>query len=503
MENRGIRTVTKKFLLAIDQGTSSSRAVVYDHATNVVASSQQEFAQHYPAPGWVEHDPEDIWTSVQTVTRAAMREASAGPADLAAIGITNQRETTVIWDRKTGRAVCNAIVWQDRRTADYCASLRERGAENEVMAATGLRLDPYFSATKIAWILDNVDGARRRAEQGELAFGTIDTFLLWRLTGGRVHATDATNASRTLLFNIHTQQWDDRLLELFQVPATLLPDVRDCAADFGTTDEETLGGAVVIGGVAGDQQAALIGQAGFQDGMTKSTYGTGCFVIANTGRTALQSRNKLLTTVASRFDGKVSYGLEGSVFVAGSAVQWLRDKLEIIGNAAQTEEIAGRTGVVDDVYVVPAFAGLGAPYWDPHARGAILGLTSGSGREHIVTATLQAVAYQTRDLVDAMADDGIRPSVIRVDGGMVGNDWFLQFLADILGVRVERPQNIESTVLGAAYLAGLHSGLIASIDDVASMWRSERVFEPQMDDDRRESLVAGWARAVGSVRTTE
>ncbi len=495
--------MTGRLILAIDQGTSSSRTVVYDDETNVVASSQQEFSQHYPAPGWVEHDPEDIWASVQAVTRAAMRKANARAADIAAIGITNQRETTVIWDRKTGRAVCNAIVWQDRRTADYCASLRERGAEDEVMAATGLRLDPYFSATKIAWILDNVDGARRRAEQGELAFGTIDTFLLWRLTGGRVHATDATNASRTLLYNIHTQKWDDRMLELFAVPAALLPDVRDCAADFGTTADDTLGGAVAIGGVAGDQQAALIGQAGFRDGMTKSTYGTGCFVIANTGRVALPSRNKLLTTVASRFDGNVTYGLEGSVFVAGSAVQWLRDALRIIGSAAETQAIAEHTGVVEDVHVVPAFAGLGAPYWDPHARGAILGLTSGSGREQIVTATLQAVAFQTRDLVDAMADDGIRPSVIRVDGGMVGNDWFLQFLADILGIRVERPRNVESTVLGAAYLAGLQGGLIGSIDDVASMWQSERVFDPRMDADRREGLVAGWARAIASVRTTD
>lgn len=489
-----------KYILAIDQGTSSSRTVIYDHSTDVIASAQREFAQHYPRPGWVEHDPEDIWDSVHAVTREAMQQAGASAADITAIGITNQRETTVVWDRKTGQPVYNAIVWQDRRTAEHCEKLRERGVENAVIKATGLRLDPYFSATKIAWILDNVDGVRRRAEKGELAFGTIDTFLLWRLTGGAVHATDATNASRTLLFNIHTQQWDAGLHELFDVPQSLLPDVRDCASDFGTTDDASLGGAVAIGGIAGDQQAALFGQAGIENGMTKSTYGTGCFVIANTGSTALPSSNKLLTTVASRFNGDVTYGLEGSVFVAGSAIQWLRDALHIIDAAPDTEAIAMQTGVVDDVYVVPAFAGLGAPYWDPHARGAILGLTRGSGREQIVTATLQAIAYQTWDLIDAMSDDGIRPSVIRVDGGMVANEWFLQFLADVLDVPVERPVNVESTVLGAAYLAAFQGGVIGSIDDIAALWRSERLFEPAMSADQRDALLAGWAAAVERVR---
>ncbi|MDH3748873.1 MAG: glycerol kinase GlpK [Gammaproteobacteria bacterium] len=489
-----------KYLLAIDQGTSSSRTVIYDHSTRVVASAQQEFPQHYPKPGWVEHDPEDIWRSVQAVTRDAMRAADVTAADITAIGITNQRETAVIWDRKSGQAVYNAIVWQDRRTAEYCDTLRARGVEQLVIAATGLRLDPYFSATKIAWILDNVDGIRARAEKHELAVGTIDTFLLWRLTGGSVHATDATNASRTMLFNIHSQQWDAELLELFDVPRSLLPDVRDCASDFGTTDDATLGGPVAIGGIAGDQQAALIGQAGFENGMTKSTYGTGCFVIANTGSTALPSSNKLLTIVASRFNGEVTYGLEGSVFVAGSAIQWLRDTLRIIDSAPQTQAIAEQTGIIADVHVVPAFAGLGAPYWDPHARGAILGLTRGSGREQIVTATLQAVAYQTRDLIDAMSDDGITPSVIRVDGGMVANDWFLQFLADILDIPVERPDNVESTVLGAAYLAAYQSKIIDSIKDVSDLWQREAVFEPAMSVDQREALLAGWAGAVARVR---
>ncbi len=495
-------TTRGRYLLAIDQGTSSSRTVVYDHRTSVIASAQQEFPQHYPKPGWVEHDPEDIWESVQSVTRKAMTTAGASAADISGIGITNQRETTLIWDRKSGRCIHNAIVWQDRRTASQCAALKEQGAEESIIRKTGLRLDPYFSATKIGWILDNVEGARAKAEQGELAFGTIDSFLMWRLSGGRIHATDATNASRTLLFNIHTQAWDEALLELFNVPHSLLPQVHDCASEFGLTDSTTLGGEVPILGVAGDQQAALIGQAGFYEGVTKSTYGTGSFVIANTGDNAPQSRNRLLTTVASRLDGKVTYGLEGSVFVAGSAIQWLRDSLKIIDSAPETEGIAAATGVIDNVYVVPAFAGLGAPYWDPHARAAILGLTRGSGRDEIVTATLQAVAYQTRDLVDAMSDDGISPSVIRVDGGMVANNWFLQFLADILNIPVERPQNVESTVLGAAYLAAYQGGILSSVDDIALLWRSERIFEPAMSLDQRDSLLAGWRDAVSKVRTS-
>lgn len=490
-----------KFLLAIDQGTSSSRTVIYDLNAHVVASAQQEFPQIYPQPGWVEHDPEAIWASVTAVTRDAMRQAGAAATDITAIGITNQRETTVLWDRETGEPVYNAIVWQDRRTADYCQAKKQAGLEPDVTARTGLRLDPYFSGTKIAWILDNVAGVRERAEAGKLAFGTIDSFLLWRLTGGRVHATDATNASRTLLFNIHTQEWDDELLAMFSVPRALLPEVRDCAADFGIANDDCVGGSIPVCGIAGDQQAALIGQAGFEPGMTKSTYGTGCFVVANTGDKALHSDNQLLTTVGMRIDGKVTYALEGSVFVAGSAMQWLRDELGIIKSAPDSEAIAERTGVVEDVYVVPAFAGLGAPYWDPDARGAIFGLTRGSGCDDIVTATLQSVAFQTVDLINAMSEDGIRPSVIRVDGGMVANDWFLQFLADVLGVPVERPGNVESTVLGAAYLAGYQAGVFSSPADIASLWEREALFEPVMEDAQRARLLAGWQDAVSRVRT--
>ncbi len=490
----------QRYLLAIDQGTSSSRTVIYDHSARVVASAQEEFPQLYPQPGWVEHDPEAIWASVVNVTQRAMADAGCVAADITGIGITNQRETTVVWDRDTGRCIHNAIVWQDRRTAAVCDGLRREGVEALISEKTGLKVDPYFSATKLAWLLDNVPGAREQAEAGRLAFGTIDCFLLWRLTGGRVHATDASNASRTMLFNIHTQAWDDELLALFNVPRSLLPDVLDCAAEFGETDADLFGGRVPVLGVAGDQQAALIGQAGIAPGMTKSTYGTGCFVIANTGTEALASKNHLLTTVASRIGGEVTYGLEGSVFVAGSAIQWLRDELRIIEAAPDSESIAEATVVVEDVHVVPAFAGLGAPYWDAHARGAILGLTRGSGRDAIVTATLQAVAFQTHDLIDAMADDGIAPSLIRVDGGMVANGWFLQFLADILDTPVERPQNVESTVLGAAYLAALQGGIIASLEDISALWQRDRLYEPRMTAGQRERLLAGWADAVARVR---
>ena len=490
-----------KFLLAIDQGTSSSRTVIYDHDARVVASAQQEFPQIYPQPGWVEHDPEAIWESVTSVTGGAMRKAGAAAADISAIGITNQRETTLIWDRETGECVYNAIVWQDRRTADYCQALKDDGLEAVVTEKTGLRLDPYFSGSKITWILDNVDGVRARAETGKLAFGTIDSFLLWRLTGGQTHATDATNASRTLLFNIHTQEWDEDLLRMFSVPRELLPDVEDCAADFGVSVDDCIGGNTPVCGIAGDQQAALIGQAGFEPGMTKSTYGTGCFVVANTGDKALRSDNHLLTTVAMRIGGKVTFGLEGSVFVAGSAMQWLRDELRIIDSAPESEAIARNTGIVEEVYVVPAFAGLGAPYWDPGARGAVLGLTRGSGRDELVTATLQSVAFQTCDLIAAMSDVGIKPSVIRVDGGMVANDWFLQFLADVLDVPVERPDNVESTVLGAAYLAGHQAGVVDSLADISGLWERDALFEPAMQSAQRERLFEGWRDAVRRVRT--
>lgn len=493
--------MASKYLLAIDQGTSSSRAIIYDDAVSVVASAQQEFPQEYPQPGWVEHDPEAIWNSVVAVMRDAIAEARLSAQEIAAIGITNQRETTLIWDRETGHCIHHAIVWQDRRTADYCEHLRSRGLEQSVSKKTGLRLDPYFSASKIAWILDNVTGARSSAEQGRLAFGTVDCFLLWRLTGGRVHATDATNASRTLLFNIHTQDWDQELLSLFDVPMALLPEVRDSAADFGVTDKEILGAPVSICGIAGDQHAALIGQAGFQEGMTKSTFGTGSFVMANTGAVAIESKNQLLTTIAYRLGGETTYAIEGSIFVAGSAIQWLRDKLKIIDDAAATEAIAQANGIVEHVYLVPAFAGLGAPYWDANARGAILGLSRDTGIEEIVTATLQSIAYQTLDLINAMSEDGLKPSTLRVDGGMVSNNWFLQFLADLLELKVERPANAESSALGAALLAGLQCGVFDNTDQIASSWESDRVFESSMSGCQRDSLYAGWRDAVSRVRT--
>jgi glycerol kinase len=488
-----------QYLMAIDQGTSSSRTVVFDSHATVIASAQQEFPQEYPQPGWVEHDPEAIWESVIRVTCDAL--AKAGNVKIEGLGITNQRETTLLWDRDTGQCIHHAIVWQDRRTAGYCQQLKEQGAEEVVSAKTGLRLDPYFSATKIVWMLENVVGARALADAGRLLFGTIDCFLLWRLTGGREHATDASNASRTLLFNIHSQVWDEELLALFDIPASILPQVKDCADDYGVTDKSTIGLEIPICGMAGDQQAALVGQAGFAPGVTKSTYGTGCFVLANTGDRPLQSNNNLLTTVAFRLDGKVTYGIEGSIFVAGSAVQWLRDQLKVIKSAADTEALATATGITENVHVVPAFAGLGAPYWDPNARAAILGLSRDSGIGEIVTATLQAVAYQTRDLVDAMSADGVRPSMIRVDGGMVANDWFLHFLADILNVPVERPTNVESTVLGAAFLAGLQCRIFASTDEIASLWSRDAVFEPTMDDERRTNLYADWRRAVERVKS--
>jgi len=406
-----------------------------------------------------------------------------------------------VWDRTSGRCLHPAIVWQDRRTAKYCRKLVDDGHEALFIEKTGLRIDPYFSASKLVWILDNVPKARRLANAGELAFGTVDSFLIWRLTGGRVHATDATNASRTMLFNIQTQQWDRELLDILDVPESLLPEVRDCADDFGVTDRSVTGFALPIAGVAGDQQAALVGQAGFEPGMTKSTYGTGCFVITNTGGEVLRSKNKLLSTVAYRLRGEVTYGIEGSIFVAGSAIQWLRDALKVIGSAAETEAIAAATGIVEHVHVVPAFAGLGAPYWDPDARGAILGLSRDCGVPEIVTAALQAVAYQTKDLVNAMAEDGIRPSVIRVDGGMVANDWLLQFMADILGLEVERPENVESTVLGAALLAGLQVGMFASTHALADLWRRDAVFVPQMDGEQRDRLYDEWMRAVARVRS--
>jgi glycerol kinase len=483
------------FILAIDQGTTSSRAIVFDSAGAVVARAQAEFPQHYPRDGWVEHDPEDIWRTTLETAQAAFAEAEKH-GEVVAIGVTNQRETTIIWDRATGKPICNAIVWQDRRTADACARLREDGAEPDVAARTGLILDPYFSATKAAWMLDNVDGARARAENGDLAFGTVDSFLIWRLTGGRVHATDATNASRTLLYNIHEHGWDESLLDLFRIPMALLPEVRDCADDFGRTDPALFGRPLPICGVAGDQQAAAFGQACFTPGSIKSTYGTGCFVLINTGDKPLASQNKLLSTVAYRLKGKTAYALEGSIFIAGAAVQWLRDELQIIKDARETAALAESIDSNNGVYLVPAFTGLGAPHWAPNARAIISGLTRGAGRAELARAALESVVYQTADLMSAIARDGAETKTLRVDGGMVANDWLMQFLADILGLPVERPKILETTALGAAYLAGLHAGIFQDTDEIAERWRLDARFQPAMAPELRTKNLAGWSDAM-------
>jgi glycerol kinase len=446
----------------------------------------------------VEHDPEEIWST----TLAVSREAVGTDADrIAAVGISNQRETTLVWDRGTGQPVYNAIVWQDRRTASHCTELARRGLEEDVRSRTGLLLDPYFSATKISWILEHVPGARERAERGELAFGTVDTFLIWRLTRGRVHATDATNASRTLLFNIHDQQWDEQMLALFEVPASMLPEVRDSADDFGVTDPEWFGRPIPIGGVAGDQQAALVGQACFEPGMMKSTYGTGCFAVFNTGSTPLESNNKLLTTVAYRLDGRTAYALEGSIFIAGAAIQWLRDGLGLLAESSESAALADSLDADHGVHLVPAFTGLGAPHWDPHARGAIFGITRNTGPAHFARAALESVCFQTHDLLSSMIADGAQsPSALRVDGGMVANDWLMQCLADVTGVPVERPDNIESTAMGAARLAGLQAGVYDSLEDVSASWRLDHRAEPRLDDARRREQLKSWSAAVDAVR---
>ncbi|MGM1053514.1 MAG: glycerol kinase GlpK [Pseudomonadota bacterium] len=490
------------YLLAIDQGTTSSRAILFDREGHNVASSQREFPQIFPNDGWVEHDPESIWSTVLATCREAIERAGAGPDPVIGVGITNQRETTLVWDRETGEPLYNAIVWQDRRTADACEQLREAGHLGEVQARTGLLIDPYFSATKLAWILDHVAGARERAKRGELAFGTVDTFLIWRLTGGKVHATDATNASRTALFNIHEQRWDPVLLELFDIPESLLPEVKDSSDDFGVVDAEWLGAELPIAGVAGDQQAALVGQACFSPGMGKSTYGTGCFMIVNTGDKAELSRNRLLTTVGYRIDGRTTYAMEGSIFVAGATVQWLRDGLQLFADAAETEALARNTRSGHSVYLVPAFTGLGAPHWDPKARGAIFGLTRDTGIAEIVAAGLQAVCYQTRDLQACMSDDmAAEPDILRVDGGMVANNWVMQFLADMLGQAVDRPTVLETTALGAAYLAGLRLGWYRDLDEIAELWQCERRFTPLMEAPERERLYDGWQEAVERVKS--
>lgn len=485
-------------LLAIDQGTTSTRAIVFDRAGRKLGTHQQELPQSYPGDGWVEHDATRIWADTVACVKGALQQAGSGAKDIAALGITNQRETTVIWDRASGEPIAPAIVWQDRRTAAFCA---EHAARSEWLSGkTGLLLDPYFSATKIAWLLDQVVGARARAEAGELAFGTIDSWLLWKLTGGRVHATDASNASRTALFNIHTQDWDEELLAFFRVPRALLPRVLDSAADFGVTDAALFGAAIPIRGIAGDQQAATVGQACFGTGMAKSTYGTGCFVVLNTGAECLRSKHKLLSTVAYRLNGKTTYALEGSIFVAGAAVQWLRDAVHLIQSAGETEALARSLTDAQGVYLVPAFTGLGAPWWDPQARGAIFGLTRDTGLAHIVRAALESVAYQTRDLLDAMAADGVRPSELRVDGGMVVNDWLTQFLADALQMPVLRPRVTETTALGAAFLAGLGAGVYGSLEEIAALWEQERRFEPQMEPARAAKMLDGWHAAIDRVR---
>ncbi|MGN3975538.1 glycerol kinase GlpK [Tsuneonella sp. SYSU-LHT278] len=491
-------------VLAIDQGTTSTRTIVFDHQARPVATAQREFEQHYPQSGWVEHDPEDIWRDTLATLREAIAASGVGADRLAGIGITNQRETVVVWDRATGDPVHRAIVWQDRRTAQTCADLRMAGHEDIVSARTGLLLDPYFSATKIAWILDNVEGARARGEAGELAFGTIDSFLLWRLTGGAVHATDVTNAGRTMLYDIHAQRWDEDLCALFRVPMAMLPEVHDNSHLFGNTAEGLLDVPVPIAGMAGDQQAALFGQACFDPGMAKSTYGTGCFLLLNTGSQAIASDHRLLTTPAYRLGGRMTYAVEGSIFVAGAAIKWLRDRLGTIDGAGDTARLA--ESVPDDhgVTMVPAFVGLGAPYWDPDARGAILGLTLDAGKAHLARAALESVAFQTMDLVEAMIADGAnRLGAIRVDGGMAANDWLCQFLADVLDAEVERPANVETTALGAAFLAGLATGFWADLEALSATWRCSRRFSPSMGKDRRSRLRDGWRAAVATILTAQ
>jgi len=488
-------------ILAIDQGTTSSRAIVFGPDGQLLGVGQEEFPQIFPQNGWVEHNPEEIWQTTLDSCKLALRAAGLMPQDIATIGITNQRETSVIWDRNTGKPVYNAIVWQDRRTAELCNTLKTRGLEATVHAKTGLLLDPYFSASKIAWILDNVRGVREKAERGELAFGTIDSFLLWRLTEGKSHFTDVTNASRTMLFNIVDQCWDTELLNAFNIPESLLPEVQDCAAEYGETSVDILGCQIPIQGIAGDQQAAAFGQCCFQPGMAKSTYGTGCFLLLNTGEQALWSDNRLLTTPAYRLAGRTSYAIEGSIFMAGAILQWIRDDLKLIGNAAESEELAMQTDDELAVYLVPAFTGLGAPHWDPDARGAMYGLTRDTGAKEVVTAALLSVCYQSRDLLQAIAKDGASFTTIRVDGGMVTNNFVLQSLADLLNCRVDRPKIIETTALGVAYLAGLQAGFFDSLEEISEHWQLDRSFLPAKDDDWRERRYAGWLNAIERTRS--
>ena len=490
---------SQQVLIAIDQGTTSSRTIAFTADGKIVASAQQSFRQIYPADGWVEHDPEDIWDTVLSTFQKVLAKVRQDGLEPVAIGITNQRETTLVWDRDTGKPVYNAIVWQDRRTAPRCAELAQKMPAQMLNKKTGLLHDPYFSATKIAWILDHVDGARDRANAGELAFGTVDSFLIYRLTGGKVHATDATNASRTNLFNIREQIWDDALLDLFDVPAAVLPDVLDSADHYGETLSELSGSPIPIYGVAGDQQAAAFGQSCFNPGDIKSTYGTGCFVLLNTGADIVTSSSNLLSTVAYRLGGQPAYAQEGSIFIAGAAVQWLRDEVGLIENVSDTESLAAESVDKDNLYLVPAFTGLGAPYWDPDARGALIGITRDTNNRDIVRAALDSICYQTHDLISALAGDGMTASTLRVDGGMVANDWVLQRLSDIVNLPVDRPVIMETTALGVAYLAGLKAGIFENLDDIAGRWRRDAAFSPDMDAADRTKRLAGWSDAIGRV----
>jgi glycerol kinase len=499
--------IMNHFLLAIDQGTTSSRAIVFSRDGQRLGIGQQEYTQHFPQEGWVEHEPDDIWQTTLFSCQQALLNAGITADMIAGIGITNQRETTVLWDRRTGKPIYRAIVWQDRRTSAWCQQLQQKltleGRQNLIPARTGLLLDSYFSASKIRWILDNVPGAALAAEAGHLAFGTIDSFLLWKLTGGKRHCTDASNASRTMLFNIHMQCWDPELLSLFNIPENMLPEVLDSAADFGKTDSAIFGAAIQIGGIAGDQQAAAFGQACFEPGMTKSTYGTGCFMLVNTGKQVIESQHNLLSTVAWRLGGEPTYALEGSIFMAGATMQWLRDKLKFFSSSQETEAMAARAKYADSIMFVPAFTGLGAPWWDAEARGAIFGLTRDTGLEDIVTAALLSVCHQTRDLVEAMASDGLKPVRIRADGGMAANNFVMQGLADLLNTPVDRPQLTETTAFGAACLAGLHCGVYDSMDEIAQLWQLDRTFVPIADDAWRQQQKSRWLDAVSRTRSNQ
>ncbi|MEW9094849.1 MAG: glycerol kinase GlpK [Clostridiaceae bacterium] len=495
----------KKYIMSLDQGTTSSRAILFNHNAEIVKVAQKEFKQIFPKPGWVEHDPMEIWGTQMGVAREVLETMGISPQEVAAIGITNQRETTVVWEKDTGKPIYNAIVWQCRRTAQLCDELKERGLEEYIKQTTGLVVDAYFSGTKIKWILDNVEGAKERAEKGELLFGNIDTWLLWNLTRGKVHVTDYTNASRTMLFNIKDLCWDEKILEELDIPKSMLPEVKPSSEVYGVTDEHTFGGAQIpIAGIAGDQQAALFGQACYGEGMAKNTYGTGCFMLMNTGEKMVPSKNGLLTTIAWGIDGKVNYALEGSIFIAGALIQWLRDELRLIVEAADSEYFAQKVKDTNGVYVVPAFVGLGAPYWDMYARGAIMGLTRGSNRCHIIRAALEAIAYQTRDVLEAMQEDsGITLKELKVDGGAVANNFLMQFQSDILGVPVNRPKIIETTALGAAYLAGLAVGFWKDTEEISKNWNVDRVFDAEMDKDHKEKIYKGWKKAVDRSRDWE